>query len=348
MPRRRPLQRLVVAGVFLGATLLACGIFAVAAADSKPLWRPVLRVNEPVDLAGPRSDGRLVVATTGVSGGLLSLWQPLGPLSPFARGPGGYSSASGEPYIAVAPRRVFRSLHCSFGRDSVYAIDQSAAPGVIKMTRRGVVSRFAELPPGSLPEGITFDRIGRFGHRLLIAARVGASTTVFGVDCRRGLHTFARGAPPVEGGIAVAPPGFGRFTGELIMADEVSGNVYASSAAGKTRLVVNSGTPSGGDTGVESLGFVPATFRKHRFRAFVASAHGDSNFGPGTRAILALGPRALQRTGIRPGDLLGVSELAGTTVAIHCVRRCSSRTVAGGPAAGHIEGHVVFAPATGS
>jgi hypothetical protein len=346
-PANGPRLRFAGLGLVIVAALLTSVAATAPASASRPAWHSARGVDEAVDLAGPRSDGRLVVATTGGSGGLLSLWTPLGSLSPFARGAGGYSSASGEPYIDVASGRVFRHRHCSFGRDSVYAIDQSATPGVVRVSRKGITSRFAELPVGSVPEGITFDRVGGFGYRLLVADRVGGSTTVFGIDCRGRLRSFARGAPGVEGGIRVAPHGFGRFGGDLIMPDELSGNIYATSPSGTTRLVVNAGTPAGGDVGVESLGFVPRTFDRRRFGAFVASAHGDSNFGPGSKSILTLTPAALRRTGIGAGDLLGVSELAATTVAIHCTRRCTPRTVAEGPAAGHIEGHVVFAPAAG-
>jgi hypothetical protein len=340
------LPRPAVIGVVFAASLLTLGAAAAPAPGSMPVWRSAQSVDEAVDLAGPRSDGRLVVATNGGSGGRLSLWAPLGALSPFARGNGGYASTRGEPYIDVASGRVFRHPKCSFGRDAVYAIDQSATPGIIKISRRGFSSRFVNLPAG-VPEGITFDRVGRFGHRLLVAERIGVTTTVFGIDCLGHLRAFARGAPGVEGGMRVAPRSFGRFGGQLIMPDELTGNVYAAAPNGKTRLVVNAGTPAGGDIGVESLGFVPKAFDRRRFSAFLSSAHGGSNFGPGTRTILTLGPGALRRTGVAPGDLLGVSELAGTTVAIHCSKHCSARRVANGPAAGHIEGHIVFAPQAG-
>ena len=127
------------------------------------------------------------------------------------------------------------------------------------------------------------------------------------------------------------------------MPDELTGNVYAASARGRTQLVLNAGTPAGGDIGIESLGFAPPGFDRRRFNAYVATAHGAS-FGPGTQAILSLGSSALRRTGLRAGDLLGASELAGTTVLIRCGQRCYARTVARAGSAGHIEGHIVFAP----
>lgn len=333
-----------VLGLALAAALLVPCLVPASSLGSKPRWQRAKAVDEAVDLAGPRSDGRFVVATTGSSGGSLFLWTPLGTLTSFARGNRGYSTLSGEPYIDVATGRFLQHPQCSFGRDAVYALDQSATPGIVKVTRDGIASRFATLPVGGVPTAITFDRVGRFGHRLLVAVRDAGLTTVYGIDCRGRLRIFAQGAPPIEGGIRVAPRGFGHFGGDLIMPDELSGNVYATGPRGKTRLVVNAGTSAGPDTGIESLGFVPRGFDRRRFNAFVSSAHGDSNFGPGTRTILTLGPSALHRAGVRPGDLLGASELSGTTVAIHCARGCSARTIANGPAAGHIEGHIVFAP----
>ena len=330
----------------IAAALLAFALlFATEPAVARgalPVWRSAQSVDEVVDLAGPRGDGRFVVATNGGSGGRLHLWQPLGALSPFATGSSGYAATSGEPYIDVASGSVVRHQRC-FGRNFVYAIDQSATPGVIRVNRRGVASRFLNLPQGGVPQGITFDRVGTFGRRLLVGDRIGPTTTVFAIGCRGQREKIAGDAPPIEGGIRVAPRSFGRFGGQLIMPDELTGNVYATSPTGQSHLVVNAGTPAGPDIGVESLGFVPKKFRFGPYDAFLASAHGGSDFGPGSRTILRLGSGALRRVGVKPGDLLGASELAGTTVAIRCARRCSARKVANGPAAGHIEGHIVFA-----
>jgi hypothetical protein len=330
----------LIAAPFCTAVLLLLGARTGLAA--KPRWHEAQTVKEAVDLAGPRSDGRLVVATT-VTGPLF-LWTPGGALSAFARGAHGYDTTSGEAYIDIASGRHLRYANCSFGRDAVYALDQSITPGVVKVTRAGIALRFVTLPPGNNPTAITFDRVGRFGYRLLVAARVGGLTTVYGIDCRGRLRVFAQGAPPVEGGMTVAPHGFGRFGGRLIMPDELTGNIYATGPKGKTRLVANADTPSGPDTGVESLGFVPPRFDRRRFAAYVSSAHSDSDFGPGTQTILSLGPSALRRAGIHAGDLLGANEKEGTTAAIRCAERCFTRPVAKAPPAAHVEGHIIFAP----
>jgi hypothetical protein len=323
--------------------MLLCANAAQARA-AKPRWHEVKTVKDAVDLAGPRSDGRLVVATTSNPPlNPLFLYRPGAGLAPFARGPRGYSTTSGEGYLDIASGRRIRYADCSFGRDVVYAIDQTTL-GIIRVSRAGVASRFADLPPGFALTGITFDRVGSFGYRLLVTAVAPGSTTVYGFDCRGRRRVFAQGMFGVEGGIRVAPPEFGRFGGDLIMPNELTGNVYAANARGRTRLMLNAGTPAGPDIGIESLGFAPPSFERRRFTAYVSSAHGGVNFGPGTQAILSLGTSALRRIGVRPGDLLGASELAGTTVLIRCGKRCSARTVARAGSAAHIEGHIVFAP----
>src|SRR5205807_3101549 len=105
---------------------------------------------------------------------------------------------------------------------------------------------------------ITFDRIGAFGHRLLVKINHGSTTTVNGIDCRGRVSTITATAPRVEGGIAVAPRSFGRFAGDLIAPDENGGRVFAITPRGQSQLIADSGLPHGGDIGVESEAFVPA------------------------------------------------------------------------------------------
>jgi hypothetical protein len=333
-----------VAAASLAAALFCVIGAATGAAASR--WHPVKRVNEAVDLAGPRGDGRLIVATTGVSLGRLWLYRPGDGLTRFARGSSGYSTSSGEPYIDVSSGRRLDYANCSFGRDAVYALDQSMTPGVVKVTRAGIASRFVNLPLAGIPRGITFDRSGRFGYRLLVATAVGASTTVYGFDCRGHRAVFAEEVPAVEGGIRVAPRSFGPYGGQLIAPDEYSGNVYAISKTGAVHVVVNAGIAAGGEIGVEALGFVPQAFDRRPFAAFVSSSHGGSDFGRGSRTILSIGSSGLREAGLRPGDLLAANELAGTTVAIRCRKHCAARAIATGPRASHFEGHIVFAPAS--
>ena len=97
---------------------------------------------------------------------------------------------------------------------------------------QGRARRFASLPPGHSPSGIAFDTTGRFGHRLLVTAEDRGRTAVLAIGCDSQVSLVAAGAPAMEGGIAVAPPTFGRFGGDLIAPDEGRGLVYAVDPSG--------------------------------------------------------------------------------------------------------------------
>ncbi len=285
-----------------------------------------------MDIAGPRSDGRFLVA----AGGLLHLLDAsTGELEPFARGVGGYSTDTGEPYIALAPKRFQGPGGCSYGREATYAIETGADAGVIRISRAGKSRRFASF--NGFPTGIVFDRGGRFDHRLLVAVHgLSASPSVlFAYDCDGGVETITEDGPNIEGGMAIAPKGFGDFGRKLIAPDEFAGLLYAIGPRGGVRVVADSGIPSGLDIGVESGGFVPSLDRGGT--ALLAD--------PGRDVILGLGRRALRLAGVERGDLLVAAEAVETrTIAVSCDPGCSAREVAVGPAPvlGHAEGHLEF------
>jgi hypothetical protein len=323
----------------LTGLLLALILFAAAPAAKAALarWHPVVQTDHAEDIAGPLGNGKLLLQ----SAGGLSLYQPAAStLQPFASGAGGYSTPVGsESYMALSSNRQLKYANCSFGNQNLYAIEPSNG-SVVRVTRKGKASVLTALPAGFL-DGIAFDGVGRFGYRLLVADLVGAEINLYGIDCRGRARLFGQGLPHVEGGMVVAPAGFGRFGGELIAADELTGNIYAFSAKGETKLIANSGLPAGGDVGTESLGFFPGAAASYP-TAYVASAQGATN-APGANSVLSIGPNGLRRARLRPGDLLAASETAGTTVRVRCAGKCSVRRVADGPAAAHVEGHIVFA-----
>ena len=131
---------------------------------------------------------------------------------------------------------------------------------------------------------------------------------------------------------------------DLIGADENSGQVWAIDPNGKASLVVISGLPSGGDTGVESEGFVPPGFIAGRGFAYLADRGTPNNPFPGTDSILRISATALASAGIQDGDLLVATEGNGTTIAVRCAETCSVLPAAQGTNGGHIEGHIAFAP----
>jgi hypothetical protein len=327
----------VAAPAALGALALAAALGAALGASSKAAWRPYLKLPAVLDIVGPRADGRLVVAA---GAGLRTLGRH-GGLRPFATGPHGYTaSPAGEPYIALAGRGSVAGAGCSFQPGDVYALRTRSSPGVVRVSRRGHASRLVDLPAGTNPTGIAFDRGGRFRHRLLLTvAAADGSTSIYAVDCAGGLERLTRSAPRMEGGIAVAPAGFGAFGGDLVAADEGSGRVFAVTPNGGVHRIARPPLPAGGDTGVESVGFVPARARGH---AYVADRRTPGNPHPGTGAILRLSLARLAARGVRGGDLLVATEGGARTVRIRCAERCSTREVATGPAVAHLEGHIAF------
>ena len=330
----------VSAGALVAATVSPAGSTATGDTGKLPAhWLSLQHIPAVVDLAGPRQDGRLVLAMRG----RLSLLGSSG-LVGFARGKDGYATDRGtEPYLAVAPGTPAGSSQCAFPMGDIYALDPGRAPAVIRIGVRGHASRFASLPKGSFPNGIAFDTTGGFDHRLLVSVAADRSTSIVSIDCRGSVRTLTRRAPRVEGGIVVAPPSFGTFAGDLIAPDEIGGSIYAIGPSGSARIVASSGLPHGGDIGVESEGFVPAGISR-RSAAYLADRSVPGNPHPGTNNVLELTGADLLRAGVKPGDLLVATEGGAETLAVECQQTCLVRHIAAGPTATHAEGHIVFAP----
>jgi hypothetical protein len=339
--RASRLTPIAIAGVLGVAAFAGCGgghATSPATHAGVAHWRQLLHVTRVVDLTVARTDGRLVVATDG----RLALVRPGGRLRPFARGPRGYQTKRGlEPYIALSSGDAVRGAGCRFPPDAVYALEPLGRAGVIVVDANGRARRLVDLRGAGRLKGIAFDTTGRFGHRLLVTGTESGRTSVFALDCRGRAQTVTRTAPPLEGGIVVAPASFGAFAGQLIAPDEKSGRILAIASSGRASLVARSGIPRGGDIGVESAGFVPRGFRAG-WSAYLADRVSPGNAYPGDDAILALPGRDVLRAGVRPGDLLVASEGGARTVAVRCRRTCSVTRRADGPPRAHAEGHIVF------
>ncbi len=317
------------------AMLLASGPFNASRAASghaagQLRWSSVTPVRGVVDLAA-RADGSLVVAARGrlftLHGASVRGFAPA-----YAAPPGL------EPYIVLSAGQAVPGAGCRFAAGDLFALRLAGGNGVTRVTPSGAVSRFARLPQAGLENGIAFDTTGRFGHRLLVTRIDHGVTTVFAIDCRGRVAVVTRSAPRVEGGIVVAPSGFGRFGGELIAPDELTGRIEAIAPTGRATLVVTAGGPHGQDVGPESEGVVPGSYSQ----ALVADRGTPGNRHPGDNLVLGLAASALGAAGVRPGDLLVVSEGAAQTIDLRCRTTCSTREVALGPREAHIEGHVAF------
>jgi hypothetical protein len=294
-------------------------------------WKPFVHVTRPLDLAGPRRDGSLVLAAAG------RLWVlersgTVRPVSPAYKSPGGE-----EAYIAFVSPAASSAPRC-LRQGAAYALKIPAPHGVLKIGPGNRVRPLATLHAKGLVDGITFDQVGDFGHRLLVTVNNGSRTTVEAIDCHGHIQTITRDAPRVEGGIVVAPRGFGRFGGDLIVPGEVSGKVFAISPGGATALVADSGLPHGNDIGVESDGFLSAD---ENGSMLLADRLTPGNPHPGDDVILRVSNRALRGAGARPGDLIVATEGGARTDAIRCGGSgCQVRHVADGPAVAHAEGHI--------
>ncbi|MBV8735534.1 MAG: hypothetical protein JO321_13935 [Solirubrobacterales bacterium] len=320
-----------VATAAAALALAACGSTTTKAVTAhkspKPArWTTFVHVTGPLDLAGPRHDGSLVLEAAG------RLWL-LGVTGQIRRFAPAYTSPGGtEPYITQA------SGGC-FGNQTVYALRLRAGRGMVAITPRAV-GRLIRIRARGLLDGIAFDQTGEFGHRLLVTITAAGKTTVEAIDCHGGVTTVARNAPRVEGGIAVAPGTFGRFAGDLIASSEQLGKVFAITPHGKSLVVADSGLPRGQDIGVESEAFVPSGKRD----ALVADRVSLGNPHPGDNVVLRIQAAALNAAGVRPGDLLVAGEGGALTDAISCSPPgCKVKYVAGGPSRAHVEGHIAFA-----
>ena len=312
------------------------GVTATSAARASArllTWTGHRHVRGVVDLSAPRSDGSILVAAAGK----LNVLTPNDRLTRFAPG---YAAPPGlEPYIALSSGQRVAKAGCRFAPNTLFALRLNHGDGVTVVDARGRARRFARLSSRGLEDGIAFDTTGRFGHRLLVATSLKGVTTVAAIDCRGRVTVLTRNAPRVEGGIAVAPKAFGRFGGDLIGPDELSGNIYALTPTGHATVVARSGLPHGQDVGVESGGFVPARFTD----ALVADRRTRANRHPGDDLILRLSHADLTSAGVTAGDLLVVTEGGAQTIAVRCgAQACQVRHVADGPPIAHIEGHVVF------
>jgi hypothetical protein len=335
---KRRLRRAVFFALAGSVTLAACTSGGPTAPTLPGHWVRFRHVPGVVDLAGPRGDGSFTVAAAG----RLFILSTSGALTPFARGPGGYSNAmGGEPYIALAGSGRVAGTRCSFPQGMIFALQPGRRPGIVGIGTAGLARRFAALPATQAPTGITFDPIGHFGHKLLVTARNHAKTAVLTVDCTGRVQAITTDAPAMEGGITVAPASFGRYGGDLIAPGETSGRIFAIRPDGRVATLALSGLPRGGDIGVESTGFVPAGFSGSS-SAFLADRYSKGNKHPGTNSILRLPGRELVRSGVRAGDLLVATEASARTIVIRCATSCTVRHIADGPAITHAEGHIVF------
>jgi len=325
----------------LAALLLLCAtaVWATPVAAAGVAWQPRAKVAGIFDIGGPRADGWLVVA----GAGRLWLVDPQGAVTPFAQGPAGYADdKGGEAYLAVSPSLLPGESGCDFQPGDVYILRLHAPLGITRVDVHGTKSAFATIPGVQSLNGIAFDTGGGFGHRLLVTGSAGGGKMeVAAIDCNGNVEVLTRTAPVFEGGLAIAPAGFGSFGGELIAPDELSGNIYAIGPDGSSALVVKSGLATGGDIGVEGVGFVPAGFSGGG-SVFYSDRATPGNPHPGTDSLLAISSDDVVGTGVKEGDLLAVTEGGAAVIGVHCDSSCTVLPVVTQATKAHGEGHLAF------
>jgi hypothetical protein len=304
-------------------------------------WEPGKNVAGVFDVDGPRSDGSMIVA----GGAALYLMDPAGNIAPFARGPGGYHEDKGaEAYLANSTGGTVRAAGCSWVRDETFLLRLHIPIGVERVSAAGdETGSFANLTGVTALNGIAFDTTGDFDHRLLVSAPSKGKTVIFAIDCNGAVKVITRSAPRLEGGLAVAPSGFGAFGGALIAPYELSGKIYAIKANGTVSVVAKPSLATGPDIGVESVGFVPQGFMSRGGTLYYADRRTANNPHPGTDAVLKLPSAQLAAAGVKEGDLLVATEGGATLVAVRCAPMCTTIPVVAKPTTAHGEGHLAFA-----
>ena len=321
----------------LAAALVATAPVPAYAADVA--WERGQKVTGVFDVDGPRSDGSLIVAGAAA----LYLMDRAGTITPFARGPGGYHEDKGaEAYLANSPGGTVSAAGCSFARDDTFLLRLHIPIGVERVSASGdETGSFANLTGVSGLNGIAFDTTGAFDHRLLVSGPSRGKTVIFAIDCNGAVKVITRSAPTLEGGLAVAPSGFGSFGGALIATDEYSGKIYAITPSGAVTIVAKPKLPTGADTGVESVGFVPPGFISRGGAAFYADRLTAGKH-PGTDHLLRLPSAQLAAAGVHDGDLLVATETGATMIAVRCGPSCTVFSVAAKVTIAHGEGHLAF------
>jgi hypothetical protein len=317
--------------------LLLTLLTTVRANAADVAWQPTVTIPGVFDIGGPRTDGSLVVAGSG----RLYLVSPGGQVQAFAAGPGGYADDAGaEAYLTVSPGVHVRRGGCDFLPNEVFVLRIHAPMGITRVSQAGQASSFVNLGLQSLT-GITFDTTGSFGFRLLASGTVNGKTVIAAIDCNATVQFITRNAPALEGGIAVAPTTFGPFGGALIAPDELSGNIYAIAPDGSVAVVAKSGLATGGDIGVEGVGFVPTGFGGGG-HVYFSDRGTPNNPHPGTDHLLRLSAADVMAAGVQEGDLLAATEGGGSMIAVHCAAACALSTVVGTATTAHGEGHIGF------
>ena len=127
----------------------------------------------------------------------------------------------------------------------------ASANGIVHITNDGGSSDVFVSGLSGAVRGILFDSVGSFGHDMLVTTILG---NVYRIKSDGSTQLLAAVGEDTEG-LDIAPPGFGAFGGQLVVASEGSGRLRAITTGG----VVTDLSATFGFTipGAEELTFVP-------------------------------------------------------------------------------------------
>jgi hypothetical protein len=311
----------------------------VRAADAT--WDRWVSIPGVVDIDGPRSDGTFLVAGSAA----LYLVDPTGQVQPFARGAGGYREDPGkQTFLARSPGSHVDTSNCDFGVDETYILRQHAPLGINRISADGEDSGFfTNVTVVSRQTALAFDQYGTFDHRLLFmgVSPNGKSSLVLAVDCTGLGYFVTRSLPVITSEMAVAPPAFGPFAGDLIFTDN-SGRVLALSPKGSVRVVSGVVRDEVGPR-LNSVGFVPDNFIERGGAAYIADHKTPGSAFPGSDTLLRFDSDRLAAAGVKDGDLLLAQEDGGALFAVRCADTCGAIPLITTDRTIHAQGRIAFA-----
>jgi hypothetical protein len=217
--------------------LIAATAFSTAARGQAPVHFDVF-ADTGIKLTGVLWSGSSFLYVENTTNAIFAGDANGGPLEPFAKlpkmteetrcvvAPEGYGFPAGQIYCHVPDNRIFR-------------ISPDGK----------TVTLFASLPTKTTSDGmLDFDRVGRFGHRLVAAtgrsgsagAKGGAVYTIDKAGTVRHIGDYP--GPGGADGLIVAPAGFGSAAGSALLTVDPGpkgGTVVAMDAKGRTRTIAS-------------------------------------------------------------------------------------------------------------
>src|SRR4029077_8977921 len=141
------------------------------------------------------------------------------------------AAPGGEKYVDIAPAQAALAAPNPFTPRDVFV---TLGDFIVKATPPGPFALFATVNcSGNVQDhtSITFDKVGTFGHNMIVTCQEGEVFLIDGMG-----NVLNSGLPIADGGDeiespAVAPtpngncPGFGDFSGQILVADEGAGAV---------------------------------------------------------------------------------------------------------------------------